>query len=94
MKSNYPAVKISKQNSEKYGAVYIEVAIRRHNKPTIGNVYRPPKQQAADAAAVYEEIQAKTQNKQSVIIGDFNCPNNDWATMNGDQEGNGLLDIL
>ncbi len=74
--------------------VYIEVATSRHNKFTIGTVYRPPKQQAADNAALYAKIQAMTQNKQSVIIGDFNCPNIDWTTLNGDQEGNRLLEML
>ncbi len=78
---------ISKQDSEKYDTVYIVVATSRHNKLTIGTVYRPPKQQAADDAALYAEIQTITQNKQSVIIGDFNCPNIDWTTLNGDQEG-------
>ncbi len=62
---------ISEQNSEKYDTVCIEVATSKHNKLTIGTVYRPPKQQAAD------DTQAMTQNKQSVIIEDFNCPNID-----------------
>ncbi len=35
-----------------------------------------------------------TQNNQSVIIGDFNCPNIDWTTLSGDQEGNTLLEML
>ncbi len=94
VKSNYPAVKITKQDSEKYDTVYIEVASSGHNKLTIGTVYRPPKQQAADDAALYEDIQAITQNKQSVIIGDVNCPNIDWTSLSGDQEGNRLLEML
>ncbi len=64
------------------------MAIRKHNMLIIGSVYRPPRQQAADDAALYEESQAITKNKQSIITGDFNCPNIDWTTMNGDQEGN------
>ncbi len=91
VKSDYPAVITSKQDSEKYDTVYIEVATSKHNKLTIGTVYRPPKQQAADEAALYEEIQDITQNKQSVITGDFNCPNIDWTTMKGDQEGSSRL---
>ncbi len=39
----------------------------------IGAAYRPPKQQAADDAALYEGTNAMTQNKQSVITGDCNC---------------------
>ncbi len=54
------------------------------HKLTIGTVYRPPKQQAADDTALYAEIPAMTQNKETVIIGDFNCPNIDWTTLNGD----------
>ncbi len=42
---------------------------------------------------MYREIQAITQKKQSVIFGDFNCPNIDWITMNGDQEGKRLLEM-
>ncbi len=56
-------------------------------------MYRPPKQQAADDAALYEEIQALTQNKQSVIIGNFNCPKINWSNMTDDQEGNRLLEM-
>ncbi len=85
---------ISKQASEKYDTIYIEVATSRHNKLTIGTVYRPPKQQAADNTALYAEIQAMTQNKQSVIIGDFKCPNIDWTAKSGDQEGNRLPEML
>ncbi len=65
--------------------VYIELQTSKRNKQPIGIVYRPPKQQAADDAALYEEIQAMTQSKQSVIIGDFNCPKINWSTMTGDQ---------
>ncbi len=67
-------MKIKKQDSDKYDSDYVELQTSKRNKLTTGTVYRPPKQQAADDAALYEEIQALTQNKQSVIIGDFNCP--------------------
>ncbi len=86
VKSDYSAVVLSKQDSENYDTVYIEVATSKHNKLTIATVYRPPKQQAADDSALYAEIQTMTQNKQSVIIGDFNCPNIAWTTLSGDQE--------
>ncbi len=83
-----------KRDPEKYDSVYIELETSKHNKLTIGTLYRPTKQQAVDEAALYEEIQIITQNKQSVIIGDFNCPKINWNTMNGDQEGNRLLEML
>ncbi len=47
--------------------------------------------QAADDSALYEEI---IQNKQAVIIGDFNCPNVDYNSMYGDQDGNRLVKIV
>ncbi len=90
----YPAVKITKEDSEKYDTVYVKLETSKHNKITIETIYRPPKQQAADDAALYEEIHTITQSKQSVIIGDFNCPNIDWTTMHGDREGNRLLEML
>ncbi len=86
--------KKKKNDSDKYDSVYIETETSKRNKLTIGSVYRPPKQQAADDAALYEEFQAMTQNKQSVIIGDFNCTKIYWSTMHGDQEGNRLLEML
>ncbi len=85
---------ISKQDSEIYDTVSVEVSISKPNKLTIGTIYRPPKQEAADDTVLYAEIQAMTQNKQSVIIGEFNCPNIDWTTLSGDQEGNRLLEML
>ncbi len=87
-------MKITKEDSEKYDTVYIELETNKHNKITIGTVYRPPKQQAADNAALYEENHNITQNRQTVIIGDFNCSNIDWTTMHGDREGNWLLEML
>ncbi len=72
----------------------MELETSKRNKLTIGTVYRPPKQLAADDAALYEEIHAMTQNKQSVIIGNFNCLKINWNTMNGDQVGNRLLEML
>ncbi len=87
-------MKITKEDSEEYDTVYVELETSKHNKITIGTVYRPPKQLAADDAALYEEIHTMTQNKQSVIIGDFNCSNIDWTTMHGNWEGNRLLEML
>ncbi len=57
-------------------------------------MYRPPKLQAADDTALYEEINSITQNKEAVIIGDFNCPNVDWNLIHGDQEGNRLVEMI
>ncbi len=70
------------------------MATNKHNKLKIGTVYRLPKQQAADVAALYAEIQAMTLSKQSVIIRDFNCPNIGWTTLSGDQECNRFLEML
>ncbi len=87
--------KKKKQDSDKYDSVYNELQTSKRNKLTIGTVYRPPKQQAADDTALYEENQAMTQNNQSVIIGDFNCSKINWSTMTGDQEDNNrLLEML
>ncbi len=60
---------VKKQDSDKYDSVYVELQTSKRNKLTVGTVYRPPKQRAADDAALYEKIQALTQYKQSVIIG-------------------------
>ncbi len=60
VKNTLPAMKIKKQDSDKYDSVYIELQTSKRNKLIIGTVYRPPKQQAADDAALYEEIQALT----------------------------------
>ncbi len=59
----------------------------------IATIYRPPKAQAAEDTALYEEIKSVIQNKQAVIIGDFNCPSIDWTSMNGDGEGNRLIEM-
>ncbi len=51
----------------------------------MGTVNRPLRLQATDDTALYEEMNSITQDKQAVIIGDFNCPNADWNLMHGDQ---------
>ncbi len=94
VKNKYQAVKITKEDSDKYDTVYVEPETSKHNKITNGTVHRPPKQQAVDDAALYEEIHTITQNKQSDIIGDFNCSKIDWTTLHGDREGNKFLEML
>ncbi len=74
--------------------VYVDITTERNRKLTIGTVYRLPRLQAADDTALYEEINSITQNKETVIIGDFNCPNVDWNLMHGDQEGNRLVEMI
>ncbi len=59
----------------------------------IATIYRPPKSQAADDTALYEEIKSAIQNKLAVIIGEFNCQGIDWTSMNGDREGNRLIEM-
>ncbi len=54
VKSTLTAMKIKKQESITYDSVYIKLQTSKRNKLTIGTVYRPPKQQAADDAALYE----------------------------------------
>ncbi len=92
VKSTLSALKTDKQDAENYDSVYLEISTKS-NKIMITTVYRPPKAQAADDAALYEEIKSVIQNKQAVIIGDFNCPCINWPSMNGDQEGNRLIEM-
>ncbi len=87
------ALKIEKQNAEKYDTVYVELSTKK-TKIMLAIIYRPPKLQAADDNSLYDEIKSVIRNKQTVIIGDFNCPNIDWATMNGDQQGNRLIEMV
>ncbi len=86
--------KIEKLDAEKYDKVYVDITTERNRKLTFGTVYRPPKLQAADDTALYEEINSITQNKAALIIGDFNCSNIDLNLMHGDQEGNRLFEMV
>lgn len=94
VRNKHTCAKIIQQDSKKYDSVYIELKTSKLNKLTIGTVYRPLKPQAAEDAALFEEIQTITQNEKSVIIGDLNCSNMNWITMNGDEEGDRLLEML
>ncbi len=94
-KNTLTAVKLEKKlDAEKYDSVYVDITTERKRKLTIGTVYRPPKLQAADDTALYEEINSTIQNKEAIIFGDFNCPNVDWNLMHGDQEGNRLVEMI
>ncbi len=60
----------------------------------VGIEYRPPKQLRTDDTALYEEIQSTIRNKNAIIVGDFNCPNINWDSMHGDQEGSRLIEMV
>ncbi len=93
VKSTLSAVKIEKEDAQKDDSIYVEFT-NGNKKVTIATAYRPPKQQPADNAALYEEIQTTIRNKNAVVIGDFNCPNINWNLMHGDQEGNRLVEMV
>ncbi len=90
VKSTLSALKTDKQDARNYDSVYVE-RNTKSNKITIATIYRHPKSQTTDDIALYKEIKSIIQKKQTVIIGDFNCPSIDWASMNGDREGNRLI---
>ncbi len=95
VKNTIPTMKVKKKKKQDgKKTVYIDLETSKRNKLAIGTLYRPPKQHAAYDVALYEEIHAMTQNKQSVIIGVFNSPKINWSTMKGDQEGNRPLEML
>ncbi len=52
--------------------MYLETAHENKNI-TLATVYRPPKMQAGDDTALYNEIQSQIQGKNAIVIGGFNC---------------------
>ncbi len=61
-----------KKDAENYDSVYVEIT-QNNNELILATVYRPPKLQAADGTALYNEIQSLIQGKNAIVIGDFNC---------------------
>ncbi len=90
VRSTLSVVKVEKQDVQNYESIYVELTNGK-KKVTVATVYRPPKQQLADDAALYEKIQTTIRNKNAVVIGDFNCPNINRNLMHGDLEGNRLV---
>ncbi len=72
--------------------MYVEIS-SKSNKIMIATIYRPPKAQPADDTALYDEIKSVVQSKQAVIIVEFNCSSIDWTSVNGDPEGNRLIEV-
>ncbi len=93
VKSTLPAVKIDKQDTESYDSVYVEITAN-NKKLILATVYGPPKQQAADDIALYQELHSLTQSKEAIITGDFICPNIEWRQLTGDHEGNGFIEMV
>ncbi len=60
-------VKLGIQFADKYDFVYVGITTERNRKLTIGTVYRPPKQQAADNITLYEEINSITQKRKPYL---------------------------
>ncbi len=87
-------IKIEKQETQNYDTVYVELTTTGNKKLMVEIVYRPPKQLRTDDTALYEEIQSTIRNKNAVIVGAFNCPNINWNSMHGDQEGSRLIEMV
>ncbi len=88
------AIKIEKQDAQNYDTVYVELTTMGNKKLMVASVYRPPKQLRTDDTALNEEIQSTIRNKNAVIVGDFTCPNTNWNSMHGDQEGSRLIEMV
>ncbi len=56
------AIKIDKQDAENYDSVYVEIT-HNNKKLILATVYRPPKLQAPDDTALYNEIQSHAKQK-------------------------------
>ncbi len=74
VKSTLASIKIDKQDAENYDSVFVEIT-HNNKKLVLATVYRPPKLQAADDTALYNEIQSLIQGKNTMVIGDFNRAN-------------------
>ncbi len=92
--TKYTAINLVKQDAEKYDSVSVDINTERNRRLTFGTLHRPPKLKAPDDTVLYEETNSITQNKEAVIIGNFNCPNVDWNLMHGDQEDNRLVEMV
>ncbi len=93
VKSTLASIKIDKQDAENYDSIYVEIT-HNNKKLILATVYRPPKLQAVDDTALYNEIQSLIQGKNAIVIGDYNCANVDWRLLIGDQEGSRLINMV
>ncbi len=93
IRSTLASIKTDKQDAENYDSVYVEIS-HNNNKLILATVYRPPKLQAVDDTALYNEIQCHIQGKNAIVIGNFNCANVDWHLLIGDQEGSRLINMI
>ncbi len=79
-----------KKDTEKCDSIYVEIT-QNNKKLILAAVYRPPKLQAADDTALYNEIHFPIQGKNAIAISDFHCENADWGVLLGDQNGSKLI---
>ncbi len=94
VKNTFSAIMIEKQDAQNYGTGYVELTTTGNKKLLVAIVYRPPKQMRTDDTALYEEIKSSIRNNNAVIVGDFNCPSINWNSMQGDQEGSPLHEMV
>ncbi len=59
----------------------------KHKEITLAIINRPPKQNAAEDYLLHEEIPTIINNKDAIIMSDFNCPSINWNLATEDQEG-------
>ena len=86
--------KIEKTDRDAYDSLYIEIKTSDNKKIIFGVVYRPPRQNEENDKLLYTEIENAIDQKDSVIVGDFNNPNINWKNLTADAEGNRLLELM
>ncbi len=94
VKNTFSAIRIEKQDAQNYDTVYVELSTTGNTKLLLAIVYRPPKQMRTDDTALYDEIKSSIRTKNAVSVGDFDCPSINWNSMQGDQEGSRLLEMV
>ncbi len=92
----YKHVSGYKNRKTRRGKVRLPLRRNLHinKKLILATVYRPPKLQAADYTALYNEIQSLVQSRNAVFLDDFNCANTDWDLLIWNQEGCRLLHMV
>ncbi len=93
MQKKLTAIKIEKQDPEKYDNVYVEIT-HNNKKQILATANRPPNLREVDDIPIYNEIPCPIQGKNAIVIGDFNCANVDWGLLIGDKEGSRLINMV
>jgi hypothetical protein len=76
------------------GCEMLNIEIGSGKRLNILNIYRPPNQNLELDEEMFRQLNISLRNKNTIIVGDFNCPSINWQKLTSNTEDSKMLNFV